>query len=70
METKTFKDLMIGYNNYNLTYARKGGSSNNVKFYTPEEVIRFLNENIYKIDILSINDTNIDVDKIIEKYKV
>ena len=66
----TFEKLLIGYDRYNVTYAKKGGISKYISFEKVEEVIQFINKNIYDINLLCINDVMLDINKIIEKYEM
>ena len=67
-KTVTFNDLLKENDNFNITYAKKGCTPKKTTLETPEEVLSFISENIYDINLLSINDVIIDLDKIIEKY--
>jgi len=67
-KTVTFKDLQgDNTNSFNLTYA-ENGKAKYITLDTPDEVLSFINENVYDIDYLSINEVSIDIDKLIEKY--
>lgn len=51
---------------FNLTYAKKCGSPKFVEFETKNEVIEFLIENLEDIDLLTINDSIIDIKLLIK----
>ncbi len=69
-KTITFKELLKGDTEFNITYAKKGGTPKKTTLKKPEEVLSFISENIYEINLLSINDIILDIDKIIEKFEI
>lgn len=53
---------------FNLVYAKIGGSPKNIFFQTKLETEIFLKENINKMDFLSINDVNINIEQLKKIY--
>lgn len=51
---------------FNLTYAKICGSPKYVEFDTKNDVIEFLIENLEDIDLLTINDSIIDIKLLIK----
>ncbi len=68
--TITLNELLKQHKDYNISYNEIDviNPPKNITVKTPEEVIRFINENIYTIDLLVINDVTLDIDKIIVKF--
>ena len=66
----TLTELLQEFEDYNITYAEIGGMPKNFIVQSAEEVVTFISENIFDINLLLINDINIDVNRIIEKYKI
>jgi len=67
-KTVTFKDLLKDNDSFNITYAKKGTTPKQLKVDKVEDVLSFISDNIYEINLLSINEVILDIDKIIEKY--
>lgn len=67
IKTITFKDLLYNSKSFDITYVINHRSKY-ITLDTANEVVSFINENVYDIEYLSINDVSIDIDKLIEKY--
>ncbi|MCK9416710.1 hypothetical protein M0Q97_08655 [Candidatus Dojkabacteria bacterium] len=53
---------------FNLTYAKKCGIPKFAEFKTKNEVIEFLIENLEDIDLLTINNSIIDIKLLIKNF--
>lgn len=63
-------DMNIEMNEgFNLVYAKKGGSPKNIYFSTRLEVTDFLVNNLNNINFLSINDSVININKLVNENK-
>lgn len=67
-KTITLKELLIDSDDIYVTYTKKGRTPVMETFKEPEQVIEFIKDNIYDVDMLVVNEYVLDIDKIIEKY--
>jgi len=66
--TITLDGLLESHTEYNILYAKIGKTPQYKKLQTTEEVIIFINENIFTINLLIINDKSLDINMIIKKF--
>lgn len=67
-KTITFKELLKDNDRFYITYNKKGGTPKHKIYDNPQDVLSFISENIYDVNLISINDVILDIDKIIKKY--
>lgn len=67
-KTITLKELLKESDKFYVTYATNNGIAKRTVLINPEDVLEFLNKNIYEMKMLAINDVMIDIEKLIEKY--
>lgn len=59
-----FKELKSDDNKYHVTYAKIGDKPNFIVLDNDKELLYFINENIGKMNLFTINDIIIDINKI------
>ena len=67
-KTITFDELLEDNDKFYITYARPGCTPKHTTLEKPEDVLSFISNNIYEMNLIAINDFILDIDKIIEKY--
>ena len=68
MKTMTFEELLKDNKTYHVVYAKKGGMPKHLDIDDTDDLIKFINENLHIINLLSINNNFIDIDELIKKY--